>query len=235
MNIVLRAALWTSLGAVAIVLLASLALPAPAQQSVDAAIVFVIDRSHSMGVGNERRLVNLGHISAIQSKEVLGAIEDGIHGRIAVSVVEFANDAHVKVGWTIIDGIDSAKSFAAAFLGRGPGLSETGSTSITDGMIAAYELLLTLPYKADKLVVDVTGDGGHNYMASPPPNGARDAILALGGVVNGLPIVVKPGKIPPVDYYAEYVVGGPASFNLPVKGFDEYPMKIRQKLVWELF
>lgn len=200
---------------------------------VDAAIVFVIDRSDSMH-RDEKAIVKLGHMEALRSDEVLGAIQNGYHQRIGVAYVEFGNDAVVKVPWHVVNDLASANDFIDKFFAQEPRPKSTGGTSITSGLEVAHQLLLSLPYDATKVVVDVTGDGKHNYTLVPTPDQIRASIIDLGATINGLPVVVDPDG-DPTSYYEQHIIGGPRSFNLPVRGYDEYPMRIRQKLLLELF
>lgn len=205
--------------------------PARSQTNrVDAAIVFVIDRSLSMGVA-ENHIVMQGHALAIASYEVVSAIEDGRYGRIAAAVVVFGNTSEVQIGWHIIDSQDSANRFAAAILTDPPHI-DTSSTLISTGMVVAHGLLVSLPYQADKVVVDVTGDGDDQNRGLLME--ARQAILATGATINGLPLITH-GDNDLIDHYNKYVVGGPAYFNLPVRSIEDFPSRIRQKLVLELF
>jgi len=211
-------------------------LSAHAQKAdVDVAIVFVVDASDSIKV-REWSIIAQGHSSAIMSPDVLEAVADGPAGRIAISVVAFAETAEVKLGWTLVD-LESADAAAAAVRAalatRMP--PDEYATSITAGLRAAQGLVLALPYAADKVVVDVVGDGKHNKSGDPPPDADRDMLVSLGATVNGMPLVLAPSDTNVVEYYAEHVVGGLAAFNLPVERVEEFPSMIRQKMVMELF
>jgi hypothetical protein len=69
---------------------------------------------------------------------------------------------------------------------------------------------------------------------------ARDAVVAAGIVINGLPIALKsgsgwsPGGSDLVTYYRDCVIGGPGSFVLPVAAADQLIESIREKLVLEI-
>jgi len=87
-------------------------------------------------------------------------------------------------------------------------------------------------------VIDVSGDGPNSSGAPVLP--ARDAVLAKGFIVNGLPIMLRAPSytfysIPDLDiYYADCVIGGPGSFVLPVDDPRQLADAIRQKLVLEI-
>lgn len=228
-------AILTLIAAAAVIFMLLLAIfwhPSPARgdEPVDAAIVFVVDVSDSMGAG-ERRVISQGHAQAIVSSEVLEAIEQGQHKRIAVAYVEFSTKAKVKVGWMVVEDLSSATSFAELVSGRG---MAGGSTYISSGLAAALSLLRDLPHAADKLVVDVAGDGVSYQEDWPDLALTREAILATGATINGLPLMIEPaGNLE--KHYLEKVVGGPAPFSLPCLTIADFPLKIRQKLLLELF
>ena len=64
--------------------------------------------------------------------------------------------------------------------------------------------------------------------SGPPADRERDAAVAEGIVINGLPIVNdRPtfGRLPPVpldDYYRENVIGGDGSFMIVAEDFESY-------------
>lgn len=210
--------------------------PVPAQERghVDTAIVFVVDRSSSIS-SPEAKIIEEGHAEAIQSAEVVEALQEGRQQRIAAAYVEFSSLARIRVSWRIIDGPASANAFGQEILaGQIIEPSFASGTRIDAGLALAYSLLISLPYKADKLVVDVTGDGNSQDANGELP-AARQSILDLGATINGLPIVVSPYSPDVVLFFERNVVGGPAHFNLPLHDITEFPMRIRQKLVLELF
>ena len=69
----------------------------------------------------------------------------------------------------------------------------------------------------------------------------RDQLVAKGIVINGLPIVLKPGgpgsmfDIANLDqYYAQCVIGGPGAFMIPIREKMEFASATRQKLLLEI-
>ena len=72
---------------------------------------------------------------------------------------------------------------------------------------------------------------------------ARDAAVAKGIVINGLPILndnPQPFDLPtPVEmvldrYYTENVIGGPGSFVIPAQDFTDFRSAILSKLIREI-
>ena len=79
---------------------------------MDVEIVFAVDISYSMDP-EEQRLQRDGYVQAIISPEFLQAVKSGQHGRIAVAYMQWASsfDQDVTVGWTVIDGPETARAF----------------------------------------------------------------------------------------------------------------------------
>ena len=139
---------------------------------------------------------------------------------------------HVIVPWRLIDGDDSARAFADA-LSAVP-LNIDRGTSISGALYFGQALLAHGPFDATRQVIDISGDGPNNY--GPPVTVARDAVVARGVAINGLPVLIDPSPVfPAMDrYYADCVIGGPGAFLLPVTRAEEFGTAIRHKLIAEV-
>ena len=234
-----------SMPAAVLVLAAGLALaaqgPARAQpatgEPVDVALVLAIDVSRSMS-REELAIQRKGYAEAIASREVLRAIDYGPHGRIGLAIFEWAGDFHARelLPWTIIESEADAQAVAARLLeGESFGQSRT---SISGALLRGMALLEAVPYQAERLVIDVSGDGPNNQ--GPPVTGLRDAAVGRGITINGLPLMTVDGfaryfGIPDLDeYYRRCVIGGPGAFVVPVHEWNEFPEAVRRKLVMEI-
>jgi Protein of unknown function (DUF1194) len=219
--------------------LALTALPAGgdarALQPVDVELVLAVDVSQSMDYG-EHELQRQGYIAALQHPQVLSAIRGGIYGRVAIAYVEWGATQTVMTPWTLIEDAASAKDFAAALAGEP--IRTISGTSISGALAFAAGLFEGSGYEGLRRVIDVSGDGPNS--AGAPVVAARDAALAQGLIVNGLPIMLREPSytfysIPDLDlYYADCVIGGPGSFVLPVADASQLAEAIRQKLVLEI-
>ncbi len=95
-----------------------------------------------------------------------------------------------------------------------------------------------MPAKADKIVVDVSGDGANNQ--GRLVTDTRDEVVAKGITINGLPIMLKRPNAATMDidnldiYYEDCVIGGPGAFVVPVRDRDKFREAIRTKLVLEV-
>jgi hypothetical protein len=210
---------------------------ASAQTPVDVELVLAVDMSQSMDAG-EHELQRSGYIAALRHPDVLGAIRSGIYGRVAIAYVEWggAFSQALSVPWTLIEDEASAGGFAAALAERP--LQTIHGTSISGALAFAATLFEGNGYDGLRRVIDVSGDGPNSSGGPVVP--ARDAALAQGLIVNGLPIMLRepgytPWSIPDLDlYYAHCVIGGPGSFVLPVDDPAQLAEAIRQKLVLEI-
>ncbi|MBB5752658.1 DUF1194 domain-containing protein [Prosthecomicrobium pneumaticum] len=206
--------------------------------AVDLELVLAVDVSRSMDA-EEQALQRNGYAAAITHPDVLAAIQDGPLGRIAVTYVAWSSPVgqQVIVPWTLIDGAESAAVFAAriapaAFDGR-------FGTSISSSLVFSAGLFEGNGFSGERRTIDVSGDGPNN--SGPPVAPARDAVVAEGIVVNGLPIMLRPSAgigiygIADLDvYYADCVIGGPGAFIVPVVGLEGFADAVRRKLVLEI-
>jgi Protein of unknown function (DUF1194) len=207
------------------------------QPSVDVELVLAVDVSYSMDPG-ELLLQREGYAEAIVSNEFLQALKAGPNRRLALVYVEWSgpNDQKIIVPWRLIDSHESAAAVAAE-IAKAP--VRTGSrTSISGAINFALPLFDVDPYRGLRRVIDVSGDGVNND--GSPVTIARDAALARGITINGLPIMLE-GRLPSqmdIDdldlYYEDCVIGGSGSFMVTIRSRDGFKEAIRTKLVLEV-
>jgi hypothetical protein len=210
---------------------------AGAQTPVDVELVLAVDMSQSMDPG-EHELQRSGYLAALLHPDVLDAIRGGIHGRVAITYVEWGGPLSqaVRVPWTLIEDAASARGFVEALAARPIGT--ISGTSISGALAFSATLFEGNGYDGFRRVIDVSGDGPNS--SGEPVAPTRDAVLEQGLIINGLPIMLRepdhtPWSIPDLDiYYADCVIGGPGSFVLPVDDAAQLADAIRQKLVLEI-
>lgn len=207
---------------------------------VDLELVLAVDVSGSID-GDEATQQREGYLAALPDPAVIQAIHSNFHGRIAVVYVEWASADYqrVVVDWTLIEDEKTAQAFTEA-LGEAPPLSARW-TSISAAIDFAVPLFEANGYAGDRRVIDVSGDGPNNRGRAV--TAARDAAVAKGIVINGLPILndnPQPFDLPtPVEmvldrYYTENVIGGPGSFVIPAQDFTDFRSAILSKLIREI-
>lgn len=197
--------------------------------AVDVALVLAADASGS--ISQERLALQFeGHARALESAEVIEAIRSGPQGQIALTFVAWtgANRQVQLVDWSIIADAAAARAFAAA-LRRAPG-PVPGYTSISGAIDGAARLLARSGILATRQVIDVCGNGTNND--GPPVTAARDAAVAAGITVNGLPILDLVAGLD--TYFAEHVVGGPRAFLSVASDPSDLTRAVLRKLLLEI-
>jgi hypothetical protein len=223
--------------AAVIALLGAHASRAEAPIAVDVELVIAVDISYSMDF-DEQALQREGYIGAITSREFLDALRKGVHGKIALTYVEWAGsaDQQVVLPWQIIDGPETAAAIAAKL--KLTPIRRAYRTSISGALLFSARLFKDSPYRGLRRVIDVSGDGTNNQGDLIEPT--RDAVVAQGITINGLPIMLKEPVLSMIDipnldvYYEDCVVGGPGAFVVPARSRDQFPDAIRKKLVLEV-
>ena len=177
---------------------------------VDLELVLAVDVSLSMDP-DEQRLQRDGYVEALKDPDVIAAIRANALGRIGVVYLEWAGSGihKVTVPWSVIDGAATAATFADR-LAQAP-IMRAQRTSITGALKVAEGLFDTSGFKGKRRVIDVSGDGPNND--GTPVTATRDALVAKGITINGLPIMIKAPTgwfdLANLDhYYEECVIGG---------------------------
>jgi hypothetical protein len=204
---------------------------------VDIELVLAVDVSLSMSPA-ELATQRDGYVAALQHEQVIDAIRDGIHGKIAVTYVEWAGHTvqDVIVPWTIISNSEEAAAFAEKLTLHPP--SSARRTSLSGALNFAADLFAESGHRGMKRVVDISGDGPNNQGGLVVE--ARDALVAQGITINGLPLMTDGGFTSVYDvaeldqYYRDCVIGGPGAFLVPVNDWSQFPEAVRRKLVLEL-
>lgn len=204
---------------------------------VDVQLVLAVDVSYSMDP-DEQQLQREGYIAAITSPEFLQALWQGMHARISMTYFEWAGMHHreIIVPWRLIDGPESADSFAAD-IARAP-YKRASRTSISGALLFAAPMFEGSGFRGMRRVVDVSGDGVNNN--GPPVAMTRDEVLAKGVTINGLPIMLKRPSFSTMDigeldiYFEDCVIGGPGAFVIPIKERHQFKEAIRTKLILEI-
>lgn len=212
---------------------------------VDLALVLATDVSGSVDA-TDFDLLKTGYVTAFNNLALVGAIQGGTLGQIAVTLVYWSDAAAVAVPWTIISDAASASAFATAVnTAARPFSSGTGmvnAINFSAGLFGAAP-------EATRQVIDIAGDGSEGNACSfsqnncVPLQNARDAFLSgdANRTINAIWIQdrtffgVNPGDtINALDYGTTNVIGGPGAFQNVVSGFDQFEEAIEAKLIREV-
>jgi Protein of unknown function (DUF1194) len=213
---------------------ARLAAPADAvglapRAEVDVALVLAVDSSGS--ISQQRLTMQIqGYIDALRHPSFIEAVRGGRRGRIGLTYVTWTDARRQEqvVPWHVIGEPAHAEAFAQAM--QAALLPLPGWTSISGAIDFCTGLLLSCDYVATRRVIDISGDGANND--GRPVTEARDAAVAAGVTINGLPIVeVEPNL---EQYYRDNVIGGPDSFVVVVSESAAFGAAVLRKLLVEV-
>jgi hypothetical protein len=211
---------------------------APEWDTVDLELVLLADATGSIDE-DEIRFQRRGYAEAITDPAVLAAITDGAHGEIAVTYVEWANEwsQDVVVDWTVIDGPDSAASFAERLMAAPR--RAFGRNAIGAALLKGVEMIETNAENGFRKVIDFSADSANNWNGPSIAEG-RAAADAAGITVNGLAVLCRScrtGRAANYDLeraFAERIVTGPGHFVVTADGDEAFAEAVRRKLILEI-
>lgn len=223
------ARLWC--GAVTLLIAALVAAgTAAAQTPVDLELVLALDASGSVST-DRFDLQKQGYAKAFRDPQVLQAIRSGPDQAIAATMVQWTGPALqvVAVKWTLINDIGSIRAFADA-IENTPRQLFGGGTSISGAIDTGVALINDSPYKGERRIIDISGDGENNRGRLVTQ--ARDEAVAKKISINGLPILTLDPNLD--KYYHDNVIGGPGAFVIAAKDYESFADAILKKLITEI-
>lgn len=234
------------------------ARPTAADIEADTALVLAVDVSDSVDA-TRYQLQMEGIAQALEDPGVISAITSGPRGGILLSLVSWADRASLAMNWQLIRSEEEARRVAGVVRALP---QTTGEYTCVSRMLAYVKESVApdVSARATRVVLDVSGDGIDNCRPEDESIRERDALVAMGVQINGLPIIVKgenevvgsgayrapgfglqglligPGTQQTTldQWYLDYVVGGPAGFLVKANGFDDFGRAFRQKFVSEI-
>lgn len=186
----------------------------------DLCLVLLLDASGSIDSA-EWDLQARATAEAISNKVVVERIERGPHGRIAVTAMEWSGGHMLILPWTLIAGMNDAKSVALVLATYQRRLN--GATAVGDALLAAAAALKAAP-NCLRHVVDISSDGTNNQGSDPVQ--AVAVLQGIDAMVNAIVIEDEPGIL---DYYQRTVSG----FVMPAT-WESYAQAIKTKLQLEV-
>ena len=199
--------------------------------TVDLALVLAVDCSTSIDVADFRLQMD-GLAAALRHPSLARVIAEGEHRQIAATLVLWSDrwTQHIVLPWTILSN-DASLELAARLIGAIERKSQPGGTGLAAAIdTAALILEQTLPFTADRLSIDVSGDGQDNEGGDAAA--ARDRAVARGIIINGLPILSGSSTLE--SYYRTEVIGGPGAFIEPAAEIMSFKDTILRKLLREI-
>jgi hypothetical protein len=198
--------------------------------TVDLALVLAVDCSASINLADFRLQMD-GLAAALRHPSLARAIAEGRHRQIALTLLLWSNPwtQPVVLPWTVLSD-DASLERAARAIEAIERKNDPGGTGLAAAIDTAALLLQVLPFAAERLSIDVSGDGQDNEGGSA--SAARDRAVAMGITINGLPILN--GSILLERYYRTEVMGGPGAFIEPAADIMSFKDTILRKLLKEI-
>lgn len=228
-----------------------------ADEQADTALVMAVDISQSVDE-NRYRLQMEGIAQALEDPDVIRVITSGPRKSVLFTLIGWADRARVLLPWTWI----ASASDAAAVARMLRSLPVASGEYTCVGRLMKYlsdVTLAQLPVKAERVVVDVSGDGPDNCTSLQYVDDLRDKLVDRGTIINGLPILEDgtereierwnraPGStqhefpLPSKEdaktltrWYERHVMGGAGAFVITAQGYEDFARAIRRKFILEI-
>ncbi|MFN8832017.1 MAG: DUF1194 domain-containing protein [Labrys sp. (in: a-proteobacteria)] len=203
---------------------------AGAEGPVDLALVLATDCSSSVDAA-DFRLQMAGIAHALRNPMLAAAIASGLHGRIGLTLVQWSSrrKQSVTLPWRILIDLDDLDR-AAGEVEATMRVWEPGGTGLAAAIDFSADILARLPFAAERLVIDVSGDGEENDGGDVAT--ARDRAVRAGITINGLPITYGSRRL--LTYYSTIVAGGPGAFVIAADTISDFRRAMTEKLLREV-
>lgn len=211
---------------------------AGAQERVGMQLILAADVSGSVN-STRYKTQQDGYLEALGDPRVLDVIRELEPPVLAVTFIAWARDQEVMVPWTRVQDAKSMDVFRDRL--KQAQRPRIGVNTLISRALSFCDRQFDREFAGGRKVIDVSGDGDDNQGIFGLRE-VRDALVAKGVVINGLPIIVKPPEyiFPPQPpeglevYYRNYVVGGEGHITIESIGFDNFKQAIMQKLLLEI-
>lgn len=217
---------------ISLVFLAIPLRPALAQGDVDTALVVSVDVSNSVDDARYRLQME-GIAKALEDPGVISAITTGPQAAILFSIMTWADRSEFTLPWVRIASAADARVVAARIrkLPRAKGEFTCLSKMLRN---VADKVVPQIPANANRIVIDVSGDGRDDCNPQEPTEAVRDELVAAKVIINGLPILDGDEAKTIEDWYRTHVMGGVGAFIIAANGYGDFERAIRQKFVVEI-
>ena len=199
---------------------------ASAAPACDVALLLAVDVSGSVDP-EEYRIQMDGLAAALRDGSVSEAL---VRAEAQVSLVQWTGSTRqdTSIPWRQISTPEDVEALASEIeVAARPWRSF--STAIGEALDHGLITLLQVP-ECKRKVIDVSGDGPSNEGIAPDV--MRADLLRAGITVNAL--VIDTGEEDLTGYFRNNVIVGADAFVVTANGFEEYPEKIRRKLLREI-
>jgi uncharacterized protein DUF1194 len=227
-----------ALAATSALAFAPLAAEAAEQEKVGMQLILAADVSGSVNA-TRYKTQQEGYLEALGDSRVLRVIGELNPPVLAITFIAWAREQEVMVPWTRVQDAESMDTFRNRL--KNTQRPQIGINTFISKALLFCDRQFDQNFIGGRKVIDVSGDGDDNQGIRGLDE-VRDAIVAKGAVINGLPIIVRPPEyiFPPQPpegldvYYRRHVVGGEGHVMIESIGFDNFKQAILQKLLLEI-
>ena len=199
---------------------------ASAAPACDLALLLAVDVSGSVDT-EEYRIQMDGLAAALRDGSVSEAL---VQAKAQVSLVQWTGSTRqdTSIPWRQISTPEDVTALATE-IEEAARPWRSFSTAIGEALDHGLIALLQVP-DCKRKVIDVSGDGPSNEGIAPEV--MRKDLLRAGITVNALVIEADGDEL--TSYFRNNVIVGGDAFVVTANGFEEYPEKIRRKLLREI-
>jgi uncharacterized protein DUF1194 len=227
-----------ALAAASALAFAPFAANAGEQQKVGMQLILAADVSGSVNATRYRTQQD-GYLEALGDSRVLDVIGGLDPPVLAITFIAWSREQEVMVPWMRVEDGRSMDLFRDRL--KNTQRARIGVNTLISKALLFCDQQFDQEFTGGRKVIDVSGDGDDNQGIGGLRE-VRDALVAKGVVINGLPIIVKPPEyiFPPQPpegldvYYRRHVVGGQGHVSIESIGFDNFKQAILQKLLLEI-
>ncbi len=160
-----------------------------------------------------------------------GAVSEAlVVGEAALLVLQWTGTSRqrVMVPWQRLSDFDAIEALAAR-IETTPRVWRNFSTAIGEALEVGAAQFADVP-DCKRRVIDISGDGSSNE--GPEPRAVHGLLTEEGIVVNAL--VIEGAEPRMTEYFWENVIHGTGAFVITANDYDEYPARMRRKLLREV-
>ncbi len=199
---------------------------APPAIACDLALALAVDVSGSVDT-EEYRIQMDGLAAGLRDPVVSEAL---VRGQAQLMLVQWtgASRQRVTIPWTRIDSFDALDTFAAQ-VAADPRVWRNFSTAIGEALETTLSRFDAVS-QCKRHLIDISGDGVSNEGVEPAQ--IHGLLRSRGIVVNA--IAIEESEPDLTAYFFENVIFGEGAFVVSASGFEDYPERIRKKLLREV-
>ncbi|WP_170784895.1 DUF1194 domain-containing protein [Ruegeria lacuscaerulensis] len=206
--------------------LAACILLSPPAWACDLALALAVDVSGSVD-SSEYRIQMEGLAEGLRDPIVSEAL---VRGNARLMLVQWtgASRQRITIPWTKIDSFETLDRFADQ-VGADPRVWRNFSTAIGEALemtLVNFDEVAT----CKRHLIDISGDGISNEGVEPTE--IHETLRRRGVTVNA--IAIEESEPDLTAYFFENVIVGEGAFVVSAAGFEDYPERIRKKLLREV-